>query len=646
MGDLIGSAVAGNLIFVPESELVRVRELEVDRYERAALFADACRLNALYMIARAGSGHIGSSFSSLDIVSYLELEVLRHGEDGGPEDLYFSSKGHDAPGLYAALLALGKLPFDLIHRLRRLGGLPGHPDVETAGIVANTGSLGMGISKAKGIALAKRHAGRAGRIYVLSGDGELQEGQLWESLGSATTWRLAELTLIVDHNKLQSDTFVEKTSPLGDLEAKFRSFGWHVERADGHDLPAFAAALERAAAVQERPQVVIADTVKGRGVSFMEHTSLDSDTALYRFHSGAPDTETYGRAASELCERVNARARALGAGEVRFATVARQAIPADHRPVTRLIPAYEKALASELERTPELCVLDADLAVDTGQGLARSRFPERFYECGIAEMDMVSMAGQMARFGLLPVCHSFACFLSARPNEQIYNNATERSKVVYVASLAGLLPAGPGHSHQGVRDVNALSAVPNLVMFAPSTETAVADGLAWAIHETRSSVWLRLESVPWPLPFSAPPEQRLREGVGSVLREGRDAVFISYGPVMLSQAFLAAESLQRLAGLSVGVIDLPWLNRVDRAWLVKALAGVRHVFAVENHYSVGGQADFVARALLGAGIERPPRFHVFGVEGIPACGQSNEVLKHHGLDVESLFERAQLAIEG
>ena len=132
---------------------------------------------------------------------------------------------------------------------------------------------------------------------------------------------------------------------------------------------------------------------------------------------------------------------------------------------------------------------------------------------------MVSMAGGMARFGLLPVCHSFACFLSTRPNEQIYNNATERSKVIYVASLAGLLPAGPGHSHQGVRDVNALSAVPNLVMFAPSHEAAVADGLAWAVHETRSSVWLRLESVPWHLPFSPPPEQKLREGVGAVLRD-------------------------------------------------------------------------------------------------------------------------------
>ena len=150
MGDLIGKAVTGTLYWVPLAELERVRALPGPRFERAALFADACRLNALYMIARAGSGHIGSSFSSLDLVSLLYLEEL------GPDDVYFSSKGHDAPGLYAVLLGLGRLPFEKIHELRKLGGLPGHPDVGTPGIVTNTGSLGMGISKAKGMVLAKR----------------------------------------------------------------------------------------------------------------------------------------------------------------------------------------------------------------------------------------------------------------------------------------------------------------------------------------------------------------------------------------------------------------------------------------------------------------------------------------------------------
>ncbi|HXK18058.1 MAG TPA: 1-deoxy-D-xylulose-5-phosphate synthase N-terminal domain-containing protein, partial [Polyangiaceae bacterium] len=227
MGDLIGDAVEGNLYWVGPAELRRLRELEVGPASRAQLLADACRLNALYMIARAGSGHIGSSFSSLDIVTWLHLEELNR--DGG-RGLYFSSKGHDAPGLYSLLIALEQLPLESIHRLRQLDGLPGHPDVGTAGIVTNTGSLGMGISKAKGFALAQRFLDQPGRIYVLTGDGELQEGQIWESLISAANLKLHEICAIVDHNKLQSDTFVEKTSSLGDLPAKFQSFDWHVKR--------------------------------------------------------------------------------------------------------------------------------------------------------------------------------------------------------------------------------------------------------------------------------------------------------------------------------------------------------------------------------------------------------------------------------
>lgn len=185
MGDLIGNTVEGTLYWVGLSELRRLRALDAPRVVRARLLADACRINALYMIARAGSGHIGSSFSSLDIVTWLQPEELTPSHD--VERLYFSSKGHDAPGLYAALIALERLPFDTIHRLRQLGGLPGHPDVGTPGMVTNTGSLGMGISKAKGLVLDSRLQNRASRVFVMTGDGELQEGQIWESLLSAAT---------------------------------------------------------------------------------------------------------------------------------------------------------------------------------------------------------------------------------------------------------------------------------------------------------------------------------------------------------------------------------------------------------------------------------------------------------------------------
>ena len=204
----------GELSYVPLDVIRRVRhDTSDDPITRAALVADLCRLNTLYMIMQAGSGHIGSSFSAMDLISWLWTDCLVDPNSHAPDsDIYFSSKGHDAPALYALLIALEKLDFDLLHKLRRFGGLPGHPDVETPFIATNTGSLGMGISKAYGMARAKRFAGRRGRIVVMTGDGELQEGQIWESLQPVANEKLSEIVVVVDHNKLQSDSAVSAPS--------------------------------------------------------------------------------------------------------------------------------------------------------------------------------------------------------------------------------------------------------------------------------------------------------------------------------------------------------------------------------------------------------------------------------------------------
>src|SRR5947199_6584890 len=258
------------LSFVPLDVLRRARGIG-DPIVRAAILADLCRLNTLYMIMNAGSGHIGSSFSSMDLIAWLWTDYLVDANSHTPSaDIYFSSKGHDAPALYALLIALEKLDFDLVHKLRRFGGLPGHPDVSTPFIATNTGSLGMGISKAYGMARAKRFAGRTGRIVVMTGDGELQEGQIWESLQPCANEKLGEIIVVVDHNKLQSDSAVSAVSDLGVIEDKFRAFGWEVARADGHDLPAVKEVFRIFDSVRDKPKVLIADTVKGKGVSFME----------------------------------------------------------------------------------------------------------------------------------------------------------------------------------------------------------------------------------------------------------------------------------------------------------------------------------------------------------------------------------------
>ena len=213
-----------SLSFVPRDVFRAVRSGVGDPIARAELVSDLCRINTLFMIMQAGSGHIGSSFSSTDIITWLWTENL-HDPNGDSEDadVYFSSKGHDVPALYSLLIGIEKLGFDLLPKLRQLNGLPGHPDVGTPFIAANTGSLGMGISKAYGMARANRYTGRSGRIVVMTGDGELQEGQIWESLQPVANEGLADITVIVDHNKFQSDTAVAAVSDLGDLEAKFRT---------------------------------------------------------------------------------------------------------------------------------------------------------------------------------------------------------------------------------------------------------------------------------------------------------------------------------------------------------------------------------------------------------------------------------------
>jgi transketolase len=453
-----------DLVYAPASELARIRSLDIPAEERAAVFANVGRLNALYMIARAGSGHIGTTFSCLDIVSWLFLEELRTND--GIEDVYFSSKGHDVPAMYAVMIGMERLPFEQIYTLRQLDGLPGHPDVGTPGIWANTGSLGMGISKAKGMVVANRLQGTQGNVYVLTGDGELQEGQFWESLQSAANRGLHEITVIVDHNKVQSDTLVERVSDLGDLETKLRAFGWAVGRCDGHDHAAFKQTLERVRQETDKPKIIVADTVKGKGVSFVEHTAMAPTDRLYKFHSGAPDAATYARMTTELLATVN---RQLAAADQPELDVARDPFPERTAPTgaQRLVGAYSSALVEEAAKNPVIVALDADLVLDTGLLPFEERFPDRFVECGIAEQDMVSQASGLALRGLLPVVHSFACFLSARPNEQIYNQTTERTKVVYVGSLAGILPGGPGHSHQSVRDISALAAMPGMVLIEP-----------------------------------------------------------------------------------------------------------------------------------------------------------------------------------
>lgn len=626
-----------NLFYVPLDEIKKIRKEISDPILRAETLADIFRINTLYMIKFAGSGHIGTSFSAMDIATWLWLEEMKNpnAKDSKDSDIYFSSKGHDVPGLYSILIGLEKLPFDFTHKLRRLHGLPGHPDISIPFIAANTGSLGMGISKARGMATAKRLKGEKGQIYVLTGDGELQEGQIWESLQPTANGGFSEITVIVDHNKLQSDSLVKDISDLGNIEEKFRSFGWEVVRCDGHSIEEFVKSLRELkdkGIGNKKPQVLIADTLKGKGVSFMEPRNFTGSG--YKYHAGAPSDSDYSSAFLEISARVNKKLKFLGASTLKFENRLLPVKPAPGK-TENPISAFGDELVKISESRKDIVVLDADLAVDGGILGFKAKFPERFKECGIAEQDMVSMAGGLALEGMLPVVHSFSCFLT-RANEHFYNNASEKRKIIYIGTLSGLLPATPGHSHQSVRDISAVASNPGITMIEPSSEMEARMAIRWAVEKNPKSTYIRFSSVPLELPYALPKDYVFEKGKGVLLRAGQGVAIVAYGQVMLREAILAAELLSK-KGISLAVVNLPWLNTVDRKWL-KNLADFKIIFTLDDHLIKGGQGEFLSSEILKS-MDRPPKVHSFGVEGIPECGWNDEVLKYHKLDAESLADQ-------
>jgi len=635
-----------DLFIIPKSEFDRVNAIE-EQVSRLRVIADMCRLNTLVEIKKAGSGHMGSSFSAMDVniwMYYAEMNIREKGFDHPDRDIFFSSKGHDVPGLYSVFHSLGFLTEEKLLRLRRLGGLDGHPDVRIPGVEANTGSLGMGIGKGRGMAWAKRHSDRGGRVFVMTGDGELQEGQIWESL-QTTTHQKVELTVIVDHNKIQTDMPVAEIISITDLEAKFQAFGWHVERCDGHDFAALRDSFARLAEVQGRPKVLIADTVKGRGVSFMEQIgNLPFGQGKYLWHSGAPADEPFNNAFEELRNRVNSRLAELGLNPLELKPVPIEEVVKTTVTKQYVAAAYGEELVRLAAEVPGLVVLDGDLSADCKIREFENKFPKRFIENGIAEQDMVSLAGGLALQGMLPVCNSFSSFLCARANEQIYNNTCEGTKIIYAAHFAGMIPAGPGKSHQSVRDIGLLGSLSNFLIVQPCNLKEASDATRWAVLEAAENVCLRMNIGPSPREIQLPPDYSWERGVGCVLRPGKDAVMFAYGPVMLNEALLAAELLET-AGFSLEVVNQPWLNTFDSAWLTRAVARHRRVYTLDDHMLGGGMGERLITALIERSLLGDRSVNRFGLEVLPVCGTPVEVLRHHELDGASLARRV-LYLEG
>jgi len=270
------------------------KALPVDELEK---IARKIRRHIIIMTGNAGSGHPGGSLSAADIVTALYFNIMRHDPENPAwpdRDRFILSKGHAAPLLYAALAESGYFPLETLPTLRKLGSsLQGHADSNvTPGVEMTAGSLGQGLSFSVGVALAGRLNSQDYRVYVMLGDGECDEGQVWEAAMAAAHFRVDNLTAIVDNNGLQIDGSNRDVMNIEPLNEKWKSFGWHVIEVDGHNIPRLLNAFKEAQSVKGKPSVIIAHTVKGKGVSFMEN-NVD-------FHGKAPNAEQVELALKEL----------------------------------------------------------------------------------------------------------------------------------------------------------------------------------------------------------------------------------------------------------------------------------------------------------------------------------------------------------
>jgi transketolase len=627
------------LKLIPRTAFETILQTDIPTPQKLSLYADCCRANTLLAIKKAGSGHIGSSFSAMDIVVHLYLQTmntLSAGFDSPDRDIYFSSKGHDAPGLYSVLYALGVISEDKLLHLRRLAGLDGHPDITIPGVEANSGSLGMGIGKARGMAFGKEYFNHQGHVYVLLGDGEMQEGQIYESLLTTANQRKGRLTAIIDRNFFQSDKKTEVISPLGDILAKFKSFDWDVHEIDGHNHHEIGEALGRVKRDAAKPSVILARTVKGKGISFMESSTMISQgNCIYAWHSGAPEDDRYTAGHNEILTRCTKAFEELGLGGLEVIKVTGSTPKSYPAARDSVKAAYGTRLVELAEEIPELVVLDADLSADCAVRDFEEKYPGRFVENGIAEQDMVSMAGGMALNGLIPVVNSFACFLASRANEQIYNNATENTKIIYALHLAGLIPAGPGKSHQSLRDISLFGALPNCEIVQPGSPAETRALLDYFIIKAKGVCAMRLFIGTSPCLIEVPANYTVQPGQGTVLREGTDGILFAYGPVMLHETLKAAEILQN-KGISVRVINMPWLNKVDTVWLDEQLEHIHNVLVLEDHAPYGALYDCLLKDRVSCQRALPHVFMQKAVEGIPACGTIDEALKFHELDGVSI----------
>ncbi|HSV93049.1 MAG TPA: transketolase [Desulfobacterales bacterium] len=645
----------------------------------------AARMRALDLVSihAAGSGHPGGTLSVMDIAAVLFLDEVRY-DPADPRwegrDRVFFSAGHKAPALYVALVEAGYLGEEQAVTLRKLGSpCQGHPHAPALpGVEVSSGSLGQGLGIAAGCALAGRMAGAAWRVYCIMGDGEQQEGSIWEAAMAAAHHRLDNLCCIVDKNRLQIDGPVSAVMGIDPLADKYRAFGWNVLAVDGHDVAKLQEAFRAARAAKGRPTAIIADTVKGKGVSFMENQAgwhgmatkgLEQlDQALREI--GSPScTPEHARKLLAAADGFQKRAEVALAGELpRHGHDWWWNAGTDLK--VEMVPTrtgFGACLAKHGD-DPRLVTVHADISSSISIADFEKSRPERLsrvVSVGIAEQNMMSVAAGLALEGKIPIAGTYGVFAAGRPWDQIRTTICYDKLNVKIAGAHGGISVGAdGATHQALEEISLMAVLPNMTVVVPCDSVETERLARAAIFDVHGPVYIRYarEATPVVTGETTPLElgtanviryrgrrSSFRDAFETVLAgayegEGEDLAIAACGPI-LCEAMRAAVILKEEYALETRVLNLHTVKPLDVEALRRAARETGVVLTCEEHQK-GGFGNLVAGAVCGCEMSgRPFAFDRLGVEDrFGESGKPWELMVRFGLTAEHIAARAKALV--
>ncbi|MGV9250044.1 transketolase [Streptomyces sp. NPDC003697] len=597
------------------------------------------RVDSVRAAAEAGSGHPTSSMSAADLVAVLLAHHFRYDferPDHPGNDRFVLSKGHASPLLYSAFKAAGAIDDEELLTFRKLGSrLEGHPTpqrlpwVETA-----TGSLGQGLPIGVGMALAGKRLERAGyRVWVLCGDSELAEGSIWEAAEHAGHEQLDNLVLIVDVNRLGQRGPTRHGHDLDAYARRFRAFDWHTVEIDGHDLEAIDRAYGEALSTAGQPTAVIARTVKGKGVADIE----DREGLHGKPLKNADEAIEELGGVRDLRVRVSEPASVRPPQTVGDSDLELPRWEKGEEVATR--DAFGRALAALGTARGDVVVLDGEVGDSTRAEFFAKEHPDRYFECYIAEQQMVAAAVGMARRGWVPYASTFAAFLT-RAHDFVRMASISGSGINLNGSHAGVSIGQDGPSQMGLEDLAMMRAIHGSTVLYPCD----ANQTAKLVAQTAGLAGVRyLRTSRGGSKVIYGPDEEFPVGGSKVLRStDRDRLTIAAAGVTVYEALAAADTLEQ-EGIPVRVIDLYSVKPVDRDTLRQAADQTGCLLTVEDHRAEGGLGDAVLDAFSDG---RPvPRLVRLAVGTMPGSASPAEQLHAAGIDAESIAASARLLVE-